>query len=43
LGVRNSKSSGIINMTKRAKIIGAAFNIRSSLGAGTKVNLSLPY
>jgi len=43
LGVRNSKSSGIINITKRAKIIGAAFNIQSSLGAGTKVNLFLPY
>jgi signal transduction histidine kinase len=41
--VRNHQSSGIINMTKRAKLIGAAFNIRSSPGAGTTLRLTVPY
>lgn len=40
---RNPKSSGIINMTKRAKLIGATFGVRSSLGTGTNVSLSVPY
>jgi signal transduction histidine kinase len=30
-------------MTKRAKMIGAVYNIESRLGAGTTVNLSVPY
>jgi len=41
--VRSRESSGIINMTKRAKMIGGTFNIRSSMGAGTTVRLSVPY
>jgi two-component system NarL family sensor kinase len=39
----NPKSTGIINMTKRARIIGATLDIRTSPGAGTTVNLSVPY
>jgi two-component system, NarL family, sensor kinase len=39
----NPKSSGILNMTKRARLIGALLEIRSSPGAGTTVNLSVPY
>jgi two-component system NarL family sensor kinase len=41
--VRNRQSSGIINMTKRAKMIGGTFTILSSMGAGTTVLLSVPY
>jgi two-component system, NarL family, sensor kinase len=37
------KTSGIRNMTKRAKMIGADFAIESSMGAGTVVHLSVPY
>ncbi len=39
----DSRSSGISNMTKRASLIGATFNIRSSPGAGTTVLLAVPY
>jgi signal transduction histidine kinase len=39
----DSQSSGISNMTKRASLIGATFNIRSSPGAGTTVLLAVPY
>lgn len=41
--VHSPQSSGIINMTKRAKLIGASFNIWSNLGTGTNVNLAVPY
>lgn len=41
--IAQHKSSGINNMTKRAKMIGAAFNVESQAGRGTTVNLSLPY
>lgn len=41
--VLNPKSTGIANMTKRARLIGAMIDIHSSLGAGTTVNLSVPY
>jgi two-component system NarL family sensor kinase len=41
--VLNPNSSGILNMTKRARLIGATIDIRSSPGAGTTVNLSVPY
>ncbi len=41
--VSDAKTSGINNMTKRAKMIGAVYNIESRLGAGTTVNLSVPY
>jgi signal transduction histidine kinase len=41
--VRNHQSSGIVNMTKRAKLIGATFNIGSSPGEGTIVQLFVPY
>jgi signal transduction histidine kinase len=39
----NPKSAGILNMTKRARLIGATLDINSSPGAGTTVNLSVPY
>ena len=41
--VRSPQSSGIINMTKRAKIIGATFHIGSRPGAGTTMRLAVPY
>jgi two-component system NarL family sensor kinase len=41
--ISNHRSSGINNMTKRAKMIGAIFNVESRTGAGTTVNLSLSY
>lgn len=37
------RTSGIRNMTKRAKMIGAVYRIESRLGAGTTVSLSVPY
>ncbi|HEV3414104.1 MAG TPA: ATP-binding protein [Puia sp.] len=37
------QSYGISNMTKRASLIGATFNIRSSRGVGTTVLLTVPY
>jgi signal transduction histidine kinase len=39
----NGSSSGISNMNKRAKMIGAEFNINSTPGVGTAVSLSVPY
>lgn len=36
-------TSGIKNMTKRARMIGAAYTIESVLGEGTTVRLSVPY
>jgi signal transduction histidine kinase len=36
-------TSGIKNMTKRARMIGAVYTIESVLGAGTTVHLSVPY
>lgn len=41
--VSHGKSSGISNMNKRARMIGAIFNINSTIGAGTAVNLLVPY
>jgi two-component system NarL family sensor kinase len=39
----NPNSTGILNMTKRARLIGATLDIHSSPGVGTTVNLSVPY
>jgi signal transduction histidine kinase len=41
--VPNPKSTGITNMTKRARLIGAIIDIQSSSGTGTTVNLTVPY
>lgn len=41
--IGNGRTSGIINMTRRAKMIGANFNINSTIGDGTVVDLSVPY
>jgi len=41
--IGNGNSSGISNMNKRARMIGAIFNITSTIGAGTAVNLLVPY
>jgi two-component system NarL family sensor kinase len=43
VGPRDPKASGINNMKKRARMIGADYNIESSPGDGTKVLLSVPY
>lgn len=37
------KGIGISNMERRAGIIGAIFEISSSMGKGTKIRISLPY
>jgi signal transduction histidine kinase len=39
----NGSSSGIGNMNRRAEMIGAIFNIDSTLGVGTAVNLLVPF
>ena len=39
----DGRTSGIRNMTKRAKMIGAIYTIESALGTGTTVSLSVPY
>lgn len=41
--IHNGNTSGISNMKKRARMIGAVFNIKSTIGDGTVVNLSVPY
>ena len=40
--ISHGNSSGIGNMNKRAEMIGAVFNINSSIGTGTAVNLLVP-
>jgi two-component system NarL family sensor kinase len=40
---RNPQASGINNMTKRAKMIGAEYSIESNPGEGAEVRLSVPY
>lgn len=41
--VNGLKTSGIENMTVRARMIGAVYAIESKPGAGTSVSLSVPY
>jgi len=41
--IAHHRSSGINNMTKRAKMIGALFSVESNAGNGTTVRLSVPY
>jgi two-component system, NarL family, sensor kinase len=41
--VQKGKTSGISNMTKRAKMIGAKFNIDSSARTGTLIVITVPY
>jgi len=37
------KSSGLINMESRAKLVGAKFKLDSVPGKGTKMKLEYPY
>jgi len=41
--IGHGTSSGISNMNKRASMIGAIFDIQSSIGTGTAVSLFVPY
>ena len=40
---RNSHSSGLRNMKSRAKLLGAQFQLKSSIGDGTQLQLIYPY
>ena len=39
----NRSTWGLLGMQERAELLGGTFEIRSSLGAGTRVQVTIPY